>query len=68
MTSVDDGWIYAGMQNTDIGLAPLVVVCSSYRRDRAYDVARPGPTEAIGAEQGHILGLLGRVSPGPAEF
>jgi len=50
-TSADDGWTYAGMQNIDIGLAPLSRL-SSHRWERAKNVARPGPAEAGGAWPG----------------
>jgi len=52
---MDDGWPYAGMQNTDIGQLPRL---SSHRR-------KMRPAEAVGARPvGRIFGLLGRVSLG----
>ena len=68
-TSANDGWLYAGMQNTDIGLASLVncpvcpvtvgenVKCGPARL-RRWSLAGPC----------HILGLLGWVSLGRAGF
>jgi len=64
-TSADDGWLYDGMQNTDIGLAPLVVVCPvHYVRDGTVwtqhkmrsGSSKPRPAESGRAGPGRILG------------
>ena len=57
---MDDGWLYAGMQNTDIGLAPLVNFPVCPVTDGTESKIQPGPAKASGARPGRILGLWGR--------
>ena len=58
-TSADDGWGYAGMQNIDIGLAPLVVYSICAFTDGTEPKMRPGPSSQRPAESG-------RAGPGRA--
>jgi len=60
MTSVDDGWPYAVMQNTDIGLSAVVnrSVCPvKYGTDGTEPRMQPGPAVAGAARPRRILRL-----------
>jgi len=57
-TSANDGWLCAGMQKTDIGLAPLVKCPVCPVTNGRGPKKRPDPAR--------ILGLSGRVSLGRA--
>jgi len=73
-TSADDGWGYAGMQNIDIGLAPLVNCPVCPVRDGTEPKMRLSPARPRPAEPGragphvkHRLSgwvSLGRAGPG----
>ena len=67
----NNGWLYAGMQNTDIGLAPLVNFPVCPVTDGTESKMRPGLAEASGARPGRAgshLGLSDWDSLGWAEF
>ena len=55
--SANDGSLNAGMQNTDIGLAPLVVVRPvCYVTDGTEPKMRSGPTAETGGGPDRVLG------------
>jgi len=69
-TFANDGWLYVGMQNTDIGLASLVNCPVCPVTDGRERKMRPGPAKAGGVWLGRatFIGLSGWVSVGRARF